>query len=504
MMSSFDRLQLQLNRRNFFGRSGLRLGGIVAGMLAAPSLARESLAGSANSVGSDPGIPDADRVHPPLPGFPHFPPTAKAVIYLHMNGGPSQIDSWDYKPLLKDYFDKELPESIQGGQRLSTMTSGQTRFPVAPSKFNFRQSGQSGIWINHDLFPYTSEIVDEISLIKTVHTNAINHDPACTFVMTGSEIPGKASVGSWLAYGLGSENNDLPAFVVFTPQFPQTSNGQALYQRMWGSGFLSTKYNGVALRATGDPVLYLPNPPGVSGSDRRQMLDALGQMNQLNLQRYGDPETATRIAQYEMAFRMQSSVPELTDISQESQATLELYGSDVNIPGTFAHSALLARRLVERGVRVVQLLHRGWDQHGNLPKEMGDQCQQTDQPTAALIKDLKQRGLLDSTLVIWGGEFGRTVYSQGNLTADNYGRDHHPRNFCMWMAGGGVKGGFVLGQTDDFSYNVVENPVAVNDLNATILHCLGIDHERFSFRFQGLDQRLTGVESQRVIHEILK
>jgi hypothetical protein len=321
--------------------------------------------------------------------------------------------------------------------------------------------------------------------------------------MTGSEVPGKASIGSWLAYGLGSENNDLPAFVVFTPKFPEDSNGQALFSRMWSSGFLPTRFNGVALRGSGDPVLYLPNPDGVSGADRRKMLDALQELNRRTQVKFGDPETATRIAQYEMAFRMQTSVPELTDISQETAETLQMYGPDVNTPGTFAHSAILARRLVERGVRVVQLLHRGWDQHGDLPRQIGNQCRQTDQPVAALIKDLKQRGLLDQTLVVWGGEFGRTVYSQGSLTRDIYGRDHHPRNFCMWMAGGGIKPGMAYGQTDDFSYNITENPVHINDINATILHCLGIDHEKFTFMFQGLDQKLTGVEKQRVVTELL-
>ncbi len=491
MNGLFDQL-LKQNRRSFFGDVGIRLGGLAVGMLAGKSL-----------LGNIAPTNEIQRVHPPLPGLPHFPPKAKAIIYLHMNGGPSQLDTWDYKPGLQEFFDKDIPASVQGGQRLSTMTSGQTRFPVAPSKFRFERSGKSGIWANKDLLPFTSEIVDEISLIKTVHTNAINHDPACTFVMTGSEIPGKASIGSWLAYGLGSENDDLPAFVVFTPQFPSDSNGQAIYNRMWGSGFLSTRYNGVALRGSGDPVLYLQNPDGVSRADRRVMLNALDQLNQGTLEDFGDPETATRIAQYEMAFRMQASVPDLTDISQETESTLALYGPDAKIPGTFAHSVLLSRRLVERGVRTVQILHRGWDQHGSLPYQLGNQCKQTDQATAALIKDLKQRGLLDSTLVVWGGEFGRTVYSQGTLTKDNYGRDHHPRNFCMWLAGGGIKGGYVHGETDDFSYNIVENPVHVNDLNATILHCLGIDHEQFSFKFQGLDQRLTGVEKQRVIREVL-
>jgi Protein of unknown function (DUF1501) len=493
-MNPFSEYQLRMNRRNFFGTSGLRLGGLAAGLIAGQGLLPSRLSAS---------ITDEDRVHPPLPGLPHFQPRAKALIYLHMNGGPSQIDTWDYKPGLAEYFDKDLPPSIQGGQRLSTMTSGQTRFPVAPSKYKFEQRGNCGTWVNTELLPHCAEIVDDIALVRTVHTNAINHDPACTFVMTGSEIPGKASLGSWLAYGLGSENNDLPAFVVFTPKFPEDSNGQALFSRMWGSGFLPTRFNGVALRGSGDPVLYLPDPEGVSRTDRREMLDALQALNQRTHASLGDPETLTRIAQYEMAFRMQASVPELTDISGEAPETLAMYGPDVTTPGTFAHSALLARRLIERGVRVVQLLHRGWDQHGDLPRQIGNQCRHTDQPSAALVKDLKQRGLLDETLVVWGGEFGRTVYSQGNLTKDNYGRDHHPRNFCMWMAGGGVKGGIVHGETDDFSYNIVKDPVHINDINATILHCLGIHHDRFSFRHLGLDQKLTGVEEHRVVTEIL-
>jgi hypothetical protein len=419
-----------------------------------------------------------------------------------MNGAPAQMDLWDYKPGLKDYFDKDLPDSIRMGQRITTMTSGQSRLPVAPSKFAFRQHGQCGRWVS-EVIPHTAEMVDDIALIKSVHTNAINHDPACTFVMTGSEVPGRASIGSWLSYGLGSENNDLPSFVVMTPTFPSTGNGQALYNRMWGSGFLPTRYTGVALRSVGDPVLYIQNPPGVEEGDRRTLLNALNRLNERNYERFGDPEIQTRIAQYEMAFRMQTSVPELTDLSRESKATLELYGPNVTRSGTFAHSALLARRLVERGVRVVQILHRGWDQHDNLPVALKNQCLDTDQPIAALLRDLKQRGLLDSTLVVWGGEFGRTVYSQGKLTADNYGRDHHPRNFCMWMAGAGIKGGISYGETDDFSYNVVENPVHINEFNATLLHCMGIDHQRFTYKVQGLDLRLTGVEDARVVKEIL-
>lgn len=482
---------VQQTRRQFFGTTGLRLGSIALGGL---------LAG--RGWGDAAPAAAAERVHPPLPGFPHFAPRAKRLIYLHMNGAPSQIDLWDYKPGLRSRFDEDLPDSIRHAQRLSTMTSGQKRFPVAPSKFAFAQHGRSGTWVS-ELLPHTAGVVDEIAVVRSVFTNAINHDPACTFVMTGSEIPGKASIGSWLAYGLGSESNNLPAFVVFTPTFPSTGNGQALYHRMWGSGFLPGRCSGVALRGAGDPVLYLPNPPGIETSDRRTMLDALNQLNQQSYERLGDPDIQTRIAQYEMAFRMQASVPELTDLSGESAATLEMYGPDVKRGGSFAQSALLARRLIERGVRVVQLLHRGWDQHDNLPTALRNQCLDTDQPIGALIRDLRQRGLLDDTLVVWGGEFGRTVYSQGTLTKDNYGRDHHPRNFCMWMAGGGVKPGTVYGATDDYSYNITENPVHVNQINATILHCLGIDHRRFSHRFQGLDQRLTGVEEARVVKEIL-
>ena len=477
-------------RRGFFAGAGLRAGAIAMGMLGAS----RPVAAASTSTG---------LVNPPLPGFPHHKPTAKALIYLHMNGAPSQIDTWDYKPVLKEYFNKDLPESVRRGQRLSTMTSGQQRFPVAPSKFTFKRSGKCGTWANTDILPYTARIVDDITVIKTVNTNAINHDPACTFVMTGSEVPGKASIGSWLAYGLGSESNNLPAFVVFTPRFPDGSNGQALFTRMWSSGFLPSSYNGVALRGSGDPVLYLRNPEGVEPTDRRAMLDTLGGLNTIAANRYHDPEIQNRINQYEMAYRMQASVPELTDLSNEPQHILDMYGPAVKNPGSFAHSAIMARRLVERGVRVVQLLHRGWDQHGNLPRELGNQCKDTDQPTAALVTDLKQRGLLDETLVVWGGEFGRTVYSQGTLTSDTYGRDHHPRNFCMWMAGGGIKAGHTYGQTDDFSYNIDKDPVHINDLNATILHCLGIDHERFAFKFQGLDQRLTGVESQKVITGLL-
>ncbi len=477
---------LDQTRRQFFGSSGLRLGGAALAMLAGRS---------ANAA--------TERVHPPLPGFPHFPPKAKAVIYLHMNGAPSQLDTFDYKPKLIEHYDKDLPASVRMGQRITTMTSGQARLPIAPSLFKFTQHGKCGMWVS-ELLPHTAKCVDDIALVRSVHTNAINHDPACTFVMTGSEVPGKPSIGSWLSYGLGSESNDLPAFVVFTPYWTSGAAAQALFTRMWSSGFLPGKYNGIALRSVGDPVLYVQNPPGVSPESRRAMLDTLGELNKKTFDMYGDPDTLTRISQYEMAFRMQTSVPGLTDLSKETQETLDLYGPEVKKPGSFAASALLARRLVERGVRVVQILHRGWDQHGNLPKDHKSQCLDTDQPTAALLTDLKRRGLLDSTLVVWGGEFGRTVYSQGGLSKTNYGRDHHPRNFCMWLAGGGIKGGTVYGQSDDFSYNIDKDPAHVNDLNATILHCLGIDHSKFTYKFQGLDQRLTGVEEQNPIKELLK
>lgn len=477
-----------LTRRQFFAGAGLAMGGVALNWLAPRLGAAPSTAGT--------------RVHPSLAGFPHFAPKAKRIIYLHMNGGPSQLDTFDYKPGLQARFNEELPDSIRQGQRITTMTSGQARFPVAPSQFAFAQHGQSGAWVS-ELLPWTAKVIDDLAVVRSVHTNAINHDPACTFLMTGSEIPGKASLGSWISYGLGSENNDLPAFVVLTPRWGSKLVAQALFTRMWTSGFLPASHNGVALRAQGDPVLYLDHPAGIDAAARRSMLDGLASLNQRNAARYGDPETLNRIQQYEMAFRMQTSVPELTDISTESKATLDLYGSEVTEPGTFAASCLLARRMAERNVRVVQILHRGWDQHGNLPRDHKSQCHDVDQACYGLITDLKQRGMLDDTLVIWAGEFGRTVYSQGALTKTNYGRDHHPRCFSLWMAGGGVKGGIVHGETDDYSYNIVRDPVSLHDINATILHCLGIDHLKFSFRSQGLDQRLTGVEPAQVVRAIL-
>jgi uncharacterized protein (DUF1501 family) len=438
-----------------------------------------------------------------LPGLPHFAPKAKRAIYMHMVGAPPQIDLFDYKPEMHNWFDKDLPDSIRRGQRLTTMTSGQTRFPIAPSIFKFHQHGKSGAWIS-ELMPYLGKMVDKVAIIRTMNTEAINHEPAITFIQTGFMIAGKPCLGSWVSYGLGSMNEDLPAFVVMnaTHSHPK-ANVQAISARLWSAGFLSGEYSGVALRSGVDPVLYINNPDGVAPNVRRRMLDSLSELNQIQHQRIGDPETLTRIKQYEMAFRMQSSVPDLTDLSKEPESIYKLYGEDARRPGTYAHRALMARRLVERGVRFVQVYQRGWDVHGNLPEVLPSQCKDVDQANWALIQDLEQRGLLDETLVIWGGEFGRTIYSQGKLTATDYGRDHHPRCFSLWLAGGGIKGGVVHGDTDEFSYNIVKDPVHVRDLQATILHCLGIDHERFTFKFQGLDQRLTGVEKAEPVKAIL-
>lgn len=429
-------------------------------------------------------------------------PKAKRAIYLFMSGAPSQLDLWDHKPQMQKWFDKDLPDSIRQGQRLTGMTSKQKRFPVAPTIYDFKQHGNSGTWVS-ELLPNMAKMVDDISVVKTMYTEAINHDPAITYIQTGDQIPGKPSLGAWLSYGLGSENENLPSFVVLNSKWSAKRDAQALFSRLWGSGFLPSKHQGVALRSQGDPVLYLSNPSGVDPTVRRTMLDGLNALNQKQFERLGDPETQARIAQYEMAFRMQSSVPELVDTSGESQETLDMYGPDVTEPGTLAYNCLLARRMAERGVRFTQIFHRGWDQHGNLTGDLPLQCRDVDQPAYALVQDLKRRGLLDDTLVIWGGEFGRTIYCQGKLTQENYGRDHHPRCFSIWMAGGGVKPGFSFGETDDFSYNIVENPVHIRDLNATILHLLGIDHERLSVRHQGLDARLTGVEEAHVVNDIL-
>ncbi|MCC6586020.1 MAG: DUF1501 domain-containing protein [Bryobacterales bacterium] len=438
-----------------------------------------------------------------LPGLPHFQPKVKRAIYLHMVGAPPQIETFDYKPGMKEWFDKDLPESIRQGQRLTTMTSGQSRFPIAPSVFKFAQHGKSGAWVS-ELLPNMAKMVDDLAIVRSMHTEAINHEPAITFIQTGFMIAGKPCIGSWLAYGLGSMNRDLPTFVVLHAQHTHPrANVQAISARLWSAGFLSAQYAGVALRAAGDPVLYINNPDGVPPQMRRRMLDALGELNQHQYAKTSDPETQTRIAQYEMAFRMQTSVPDLADISKEPAGTFDLYGEEAKKPGTFAYTALMSRRLIERGVRFVQVYHRGWDVHGNLPEVLPSQCKDVDRACYALVTDLKNRGLLDETLVLWGGEFGRTIYSQGKLTPTDYGRDHHPRCFSLWLAGGGVKGGTVYGETDEFSYNIVRDPVHVRDLQATLLNLFGIDHERLTYKYQGLDQRLTGVEKATPVKGIL-
>jgi hypothetical protein len=428
-------------------------------------------------------------------------PKAKRIIWLFMSGAPSQLETFDHKPGLLDLYDTDLPDSVVAGQRFTTMTSGQARFPIAPSRFAFDQHGESGAWVS-ELLPHTAKMVDDIAIVRSMFTESINHDPGITFIQTGHEQPGRPSLGSWLSYGLGSPNEDLPAFVVMQASWTGRQEAQALFSRLWGSGFLPSQHQGVGLRAAGDPVLYLSDPPGVDRARRRLVLDALGELNGRTADAVGDPETRARIAAYELAFRMQTSVPELTDVSSEPESVFELYGPDAKKPGTFAASCLLARRLAERGVPMVQIFHRGWDQHSDLPKDLPKQCRDVDQPAWALVQDLKQRGMLDDTLVVWGGEFGRTVYCQGPLSEDNYGRDHHPRCFSMWLAGGGVKGGVVHGETCDFSYNVTRDPVHVHDLNATLLHLLGVDHEKLTFRHQGRDFRLTDVHG-RVVRELL-
>jgi len=427
---------------------------------------------------------------------------AKRVIFLFMAGAPSQVDLFDYKPDMHKLFKTKLPKSVSKGQRVTTMTRGREQL-VAPTMFKFSQQGKSGVWMS-ELLPNLSTVADDICLVHSLNTNAINHDPGKTSFCTGSEIPGKPSMGSWLSYGLGTLNKDLPDFVVMPSAFWSGKvNVQALYARLWGSGFLPSKYQGTSFQTTGDPVLFLSNPKGVDSKVRRTMLDSLGSLNRKHHAEIGDPEIQTTIAQQEMAFRMQSSVPELTDISEEPKNVLEMYGPEVNKPGSYARNCLLARRMTERNVRFVQLFHRGWDHHTNLPVHMRGQCRDVDQPTAALLKDLKMRGLLEDTLVVFAGEFGRTVFGQGNIARDNYGRDHHPRCFSGWLAGGGIKGGMHYGETDDFSYNVVKDPVRVRDLHATMLHLLGVDHEQLIFPFQGLDQKLTGVEESKVINSII-
>lgn len=440
-----------------------------------------------------------NRSEAAVEGVPHFPAKAKRVIYLFQYGGPSQIDLFDPKPSLQKMQATDLPASIRMGQRLTAMTAGQSTFPIASSIFKFHQHGQSGTPLS-ELLPHTAKVADDLCFVRSMHTEQINHDPGITFFQTGFQLAGRPSIGSWISYGLGSENEDLPAYVVMTSRGGELGN-QPLADRLWSSGFLPTQYQGVKFRGGADPVLYLNNPPGFGTDARRRFLDDLKDLNQSRLEESGDPEIATRIGQYEMAFRMQASVPDLTDLSKEPASTFDLYGEDARKGGTFAFNCLLARRLAERGVRFIQLFHRGWDQHEKLPESIRYQCRQTDQASAALVADLKQRGLLDDTLVVWGGEFGRTVYCQGKLTDTNYGRDHHPRCFTIWMAGAGLKKGFTYGSTDDFSYNITENPVHVHDLHATILNRLGIDHTKLTYKFQGRHYRLTDVHG-RVVREL--
>ncbi|MEZ5301774.1 MAG: DUF1501 domain-containing protein [Verrucomicrobiales bacterium] len=476
-------------RRQLLLKMGHGLGGAALSTLWHPGL-----------VGSAQAAPEPTAAGG-LPAFPNFAPKAKRVIYLFFSGGPSHIDTYDYKPELKKIHGIELPDSIRNGQRLTGMTSGQKSFPCVAPMFEFGQFGKHGTWVNKDLLPHTASIVDDITIVKSMNTEAINHDPAITYINTGTQQPGKPSMGAWLSYGLGSENANMPAYVVMISR--GRGQLQALYDRLWGSGFLPSRHQGVKLRSAGEPVLYLSNPPGITRESRREVLDGLAQLNAKSFDRFGDPETQARIAQYEMAFRMQMEVPDLMDIASEPEHVRSLYGPDVDKPGSFARNCLLARRMAESGVRFIQLFHRGWDQHGDLPNRLRLQCGDIDQPCAGLIRDLKARGMLDDTLVVCGGEFGRTIYSQGKLTETNHGRDHHGRCFTTWLAGAGVKAGFEYGKSDEFCYNIVENPVHIRDLNATILHQLGIDHRKLTFKFQGLDQRLTGVEEAHIVRDIL-
>ena len=471
-------------RRDFLTRTTMGLGAATLASLMNPASAFAKLSGD----GPDPGTL----------GATHFPPRVKRVIYLLQSGAPSQLDLFDYKPALTRHHGEELPPSVRGMQRLTGMTAGQKSFPMVQSPFGFKQRGESGAWVS-DLMPHTSQIVDELCFVKSMYTDAINHDPAITFLQSGSQQPGRPSIGSWLSYGLGSENANLPAFVVLVTK---DKMGQPLYARLWGNGFLPSRHQGVQFRAGKDPVLYLSNPPGVGRKDRRRHMEVLRQLQEMQYENLQDPEIEAKIAQYEMAFRMQTSVPEVMNLDDEPESTFKLYGEDARDPGTFAANCLLARRLAERGVRFIQLYHQGWDHHGGLPQAIQKQALETDQASAALVLDLKQRGLLDDTLVIWGGEFGRTNYSQGKLTKESFGRDHHPRSFTLWMAGGGIKKGLSYGATDDLGYNIAHNPVHIHDFQATVLHLLGIDHERLTFRHQGRRYRLTDVHG-RVVHNLL-
>ena len=471
-----------LNRRSFLLKASLGLGSVALGSLLA---GQDVLSHKAKAITNAGGIT----------GMPDIPARTKRVVYLFQSGGPSQFETFDYKPLLEKMHGKDLPDSVRKGQRLTGMSAQQSALPLVGSSFQFAQRGQSGAWVS-ELMPYTGAIADDLCFVKSMYTEQINHDPALTFMQTGNQLAGRPSIGSWVHYGLGSDNDNLPAFIVLVSN--NAPKDQPLYARLWGNGFLPSKYQGVQFRSGADPVLYLNNPKGYAAADRREMLDALKALNHAQLETFGDPEIGNRVAQYEMAFRMQASIPEITDMSDEPDWVFDLYGADSRIPGTYAANCLLARRLLEKNVKFVQLYHQGWDNHGNLPSALTQQCKATDQASAALVKDLKQRGLLDDTLVIWGGEFGRTNYSQGKLTKDNYGRDHHPRCFTMWMAGGGVQPGLTYGETDDFGYNIVKNPVHVHDFQATLLYLMGVDHERLTYEAEGRRYRLTDVEGRIV------
>ena len=518
-MDPIKEFEMILSRRELFGRSAMGVGSA-----ALHTLLRGSGLGAVIAASNAFGAPQKPQIHmgkprPGLPGMPSFAPKAKRVIMLFMNGGPSQMDLFDYKPKMEEQYDKDLPDSIRNGQRITTMTSGQARFPVAPSKFKFKKhdNNEDGAWFS-EILPHMATVAKELCIIKTMWTEAINHDPAVTYIQTGSQLPGRPSFGAWMSYGLGSMNEDLPTYVVLHSKVSNGKADQALYTRLWGTGFLPSDHQGVSMRPSGDPVLYLSDPHGVDRATRRGMLDDVSKLNHLQLDQFGDPEIAARIQQYEMAYRMQTSVPELMDIKQEPEEVFELYGAEAKTPGTFAANCLLARRLAQRGVRFIQIFHRGWDQHGNLAVDLPSQCKDVDQATAALIKDLKRLGMLDDTLVVWGGEFGRTVYCQGPLSKENYGRDHHPRCFTRWMAGGGVKPGISYGHTDDYCYNIVDkdghviNPsvdeftpgaVHIHDMNATMMHLMGIDHTKLTYRYQGRDFRLTDVHGHVVKDLIL-
>jgi hypothetical protein len=478
-------------RRHFLGRTGKVLGWAALASL----IGDKAITGAAQAA--TPSIPTPESLK-----LPHFAPKAKRAIYLFMSGAPPQMDMWDYKPNLAQLYDKDIPESVRGTQQLTGMTAGQARFPIAPSHWAFKRYGKTGTWVS-DLLPYTARMVDDLTIIKSTNTDAINHEPAIMLLNTGNMNAGKPCLGSWLSYGLGSMNDNLPTFMVLLSKTNAKENNQPVSSRLWSSGFLSSEYAGVGLRSAGDPVLFLSDPKGVNRDVRRKMLDAVDEINHQTYLELGDPETNSRISQYEMAYRMQASVPELTDMSKEPSSTWDLYGPDAKEPGTFAYNCLMARRMAERGVRFTQVYKRGWDVHADVPSVLPILCQETDRGCYALVTDLKQRGLLDDTLVIWAGEFGRTVYSQGGLSPTNYGRDHHPRCYTTWMVGGGVRPGITYGETDDYSYNVVRDPVPVRNFNATLLHCLGIDHNKLTYKFQGLDQKLTGTTPANVVTGLL-